>query len=100
MKILAKQGFLLLTLLVAISYSFEPPDLVEELDGMSDSPFTKYSTKKAGDDDGDDTMAEDSSSNAEEDKEMMETTDTSHVRFDTISYPEPAIFGEESKALG
>ena len=54
MKTLAKQGFLLLVLLVAISnsYSLERPDFVKKLV---------------------------TSSNANEDKEMMEEADTSDV---------------------
>ena len=79
MKTLFRQGLLLLVLFVAILNSLEPPDLVEELDGMFDSPYTKYTTNKA-DDEGDDVMSDDTSLNPDEDKEMMETTDTSHVR--------------------
>ncbi len=52
MKTLAKQGFLLLALLVAISNSLERPDFVKKLVA---------------------------SSNADEDKEMMEDADTSNV---------------------
>ena len=79
MKTLARKGFLLLVLLAAITNSVEIPDLVEELDGVIDSPYMKFNTKKA--DDGDDAMSDDTSSSTDEDKEMMETADTSHVRF-------------------
>jgi hypothetical protein len=81
MKTLARKGFLLLVLLAAITNSVEIPDLVEELDGVIDSPYMKFNTKKAGGDDGDDAMSDDTSSSSDEDKEMMETADTSHVRF-------------------
>jgi hypothetical protein len=80
MKTLARKGFLLLVLLAAITNSVEIPDLVEELDGVIDSPYMKFNTKKASDD-GDDAMSDDTSSSSDEDKEMMETADTSHVRF-------------------
>ena len=79
MKTLAKQGFLLLALLVAISNSSERSGLVEELEEMFDSPYTKYNTKTANDDGGDDAMSDDKSLNADDDKEMMEPADTSHV---------------------
>ena len=74
-----KQTFLSLLLLVAISNSSNTPDLVEEVDGTFTSPYMKYNTKKPDDVDDDDTMSDDTSWSADEDKEMVETADTSHV---------------------
>ena len=74
-----KQTFLSLLLLVAISNSSNTPDLVEEVDGTFTSPYMKYNTKKPDDVDDDDTMSDDTSWSADEDKEMVETADITHV---------------------
>ena len=46
---------------------------------MLDSPYMKYNAGKASESDGDDGMSEDTSSSKDEDAEMMETVDKSHV---------------------
>lgn len=74
-----KPAFLSLLLFIAISNSSNTPDLVEEVDGTFTSPYMKYNTKKPDDFDDDDSMSDDTSWSADEDREMAETADKSHV---------------------
>ena len=81
---LVKATFVLLITVLTISNAKEHPDLVEEIDGMLDAPYMKYNAGKASDSDGDDGMSEDTSSSKDEDAEMMETIDKSHVIYHLI----------------